>query len=184
MMVGFAGSAYTITLAGSEVGDKQLLISLTATVKSPDAVKVIERVVSLELQMYLTLGVDVKVTLPPLQNAKGLPDVITGFAGKANTVILVVSDGLETQPLVSITCTAYLPTALIFLMVGVVAPVFHKYLNPKLEVKESVSPWQIAAPLFEGVIVGLAGTRKVLNTTGAESLDLQVKVLLKPVANT
>jgi len=114
------------------------------------------------------LGVDVKLTLPPLQNAIGPSAEITGFAGNLKTVIVVVSEGLETQPLVSITCTAYFPTAEIFLILGVMAPLLHLYLNPKLDVKESVSPWQIAAPVLEGVITGFAGTLNALTETTSE----------------
>jgi hypothetical protein len=54
---------------------------------------------------YVDPALDVKVTLPPVQNVNGPPAVIVGAAGIVLTVTAVAADAAEVHPAAFVTWT-------------------------------------------------------------------------------
>jgi len=56
-------------------------------------------------QRYDAPALEVRVTLPPVQNDNGPSAVIVGAAGTVLTVTMVAAEAAEVQPAAFVTCT-------------------------------------------------------------------------------
>jgi hypothetical protein len=86
LMVGVAGSGFTVTVVPAEVAEVQPAV-VTATVYVPDVETVIDCVVAPVDQTFPVAEDEVKTTLPPAQKVNGPPAVIVGVAGIGLTVM-------------------------------------------------------------------------------------------------
>lgn len=110
-------------------------------------------------------GVDVSVTLPPLQKVVGPLAVMAGTGGAASVVTLTGAD-VAPQPLPSKACTLYEP-AILTVMDCVVAPLDQSQELAALAVSVTLPLGQRAVgPLV--VMTGAAGGAYTVTLAGAE----------------
>jgi hypothetical protein len=119
VITGVDGFAFTVTDVAAEVA-VQPPAFVTVTLYEPDAVTLIDCVVSPLDQRYEAEDGAVNVTEPPAQNVVDPPAVITGVDGFAFTVTDVAAEA-ALQPLPFVTVTLYEPDV-VALIDCVVAP--------------------------------------------------------------
>jgi len=101
-MVGVAGVGFTVTVSAIEFPEEQPF-SMTSTVKFPEAVTVIDCVVS-PVDHKLSVAEDeVKTTEPPEQKVVTPLAVIVGTEGSVFTVIPIGEETAEHKPLSTVT---------------------------------------------------------------------------------
>ena len=86
VIVGAAGKATTVTVMGSDSWLSHPAEFVTCTVKFPDVVTLILRVIAPVDHKYVVAELDVRVTLPPSQKERGPEGVIDGLAGNGLTI--------------------------------------------------------------------------------------------------
>jgi hypothetical protein len=103
VIVGVIGFGLTVTDVAAEAVEVQVPV-ICLTVKLPEAVTEIVRVVAPLLQRLPEVADEVKVTPPPSQKVVGPKAVIVGVLGFGLTVTDVAAEGAEVQEL-AICCT-------------------------------------------------------------------------------
>jgi hypothetical protein len=97
---------------------------------------------------------DVRTTVPPSQKEVSPPAIIIGVAGAEFTAMVVVSE-VALHPLPSVKVTVY-PPAVVASMDWEFIPLDHMLPVGLLEVRVTLSPWQIVVEP-PTVMVGVAG---------------------------
>ena len=162
VMTGLTGFALTVTAVDDEVAEQPLAF-VTATLKLPVALTVIDCVVAPFDHKYDEPAEAVSVTELPAQNVVGPEGVIVAI-GLLFTVTAVDAEVAE-QPLAFVTATLKLPVALTVIDC-VVAPFDHKYDEPAEAVSVTEPPAQnVVGP--EAVIVAI-GFSLTVTATGVE----------------
>ena len=170
MIVGVAGSAFTVTTVAADAAEAQVPL-LTETLYDPPVETVTDCMVAPFDQIFPVADDEVKVTLPPWQKVVAPDAEIVGVAGNAFTVTTVGAEAAEAQvPL--LTETLYDPPVETVIDC-VVAPFDQMFPVAEDEVRVTLPPWQkVVAP--EAVIVGVAGSALTETTVAAEAADAQV----------
>ena len=103
VIVGVAGKVFTVTVVGTEAEDIQPAAFVTCTEYEPVVLTVMLAVVAPVDHRYEVPALEVRVTLPPVQNVSGPPAVIVGVEGTALTVTFVAAEGALRQPAALVT---------------------------------------------------------------------------------
>jgi len=164
VIVGVAGFGLTVTVVAAEVDEQPPLV--TVTVYDPEAVAEIACVVAPPGDQTLPVALlEVKVTLPPVQNVVAPPAVMVGVAGFVLTVTVVAAEVDEHPPLVTV--TVYDPDAVAEIACVVAPPGDQTLPVALLDVSVTLPPAQnVVAP--PAVIVGVAGFGLTVTVVAAE----------------